>query len=292
MSSLSCDVPPDETDAGSASTSRSWVDRELLAGADEDVCLHLGTPLTRKELRELVESAQGSLAQAGLRGGGTVTLHLPPSLGYVASLLAAWRIGAQVSLLDHRLSRAEVDKALDRLAPQVVVQARDVTSSAMSGYATLTAHPVARPDGVPAQTPHALVQLSSGSTGPSKVIARTSDDLLRELGTYGKLDNYPRAGTRIVLLASIVHVLGLVGGLLHCLHAGLELAFPDRLTADGIRAAVTLSNKPTMLLGVPFHAELLTADPRPMPSLTSMVVAGELTRPWVPTAFTAAYGVP
>lgn len=268
------------------------MDHELLSGADEDVCLHLGTPLTRKELRELVESAQGSLAQAGLRGGGTVTLHLPPSLGYVASLLAAWRIGAQVSLLDHRLSRAEVDKALDRLAPQVVVQARDVTSAAMSGYATLTPHPVARPGGVPAQTPHALVQLSSGSTGPSKVIARTSDDLLRELGTYGKLDNYPRAGTRIVLLASIVHVLGLVGGLLHCLHAGLELAFPDRLTADGIRAAVTLSNKPTMLLGVPFHAELLTADPRPMPSLTSMVVAGELTRPWVPAAFTAAYGVP
>ena len=95
-----------------------------------------------------------------------------------------------------------------------------------------------------------------------------------------------------MLLASIVHVLGLVGGLLHSLHAGLELAFPDRLTADGIRTAVGASDKPTMLLGVPFHAELLTADPKPMPALTRMVVAGELTRPWVPAAFRSGYGVP
>lgn len=271
---------------------RTWVDTELLDGADDDVCLRLGTPLTRKELRRLVDSQHDLLAGAGLAAGGTVALHLRPSAGYVASLLAAWRIGAQVSLLDHRLSRAEVDRALDRLAPQVVVEGRDVTGAAMSGYVELAAHPIVRPGGIPAKTPHALIQLSSGSTGPSKVIARTSADLLDELGRYAKLDDYPRAGTRIVLLASIVHVLGLVGGLLHSLHAGVELAFPDRLTADGIRAAVALSEKPTMLLGVPFHAELLTADPRPVPSLTRMVVAGELTRPWVPAAFTAGYGVP
>jgi len=68
--------------------------------------------------------------------------------------------------------------------------------------------------------------------------------------------------------------------------------FPDRLTADGIRAAVSAGEAPTMVLGVPFHAELLTADPRPLPQLTKMVVAGELTRPWVRPAFTAGYGVP
>ena len=68
---------------------------------------------------------------------------------------------------------------------------------------------------------------------------------------------------RIVLRASIVHVLGLVGGLLRSLHAGVELAFPDRLTANSIRAAVAFSDKSTMLLGMPFHAGLLTADPRP-----------------------------
>ncbi|HEY3906725.1 MAG TPA: class I adenylate-forming enzyme family protein [Streptosporangiaceae bacterium] len=274
------------------STSGKWVDRELLAGPDDDVCLHLGSPVTRKDLRQRVESQQDRLVEAGLTDGGTAALHLPPSLGYVAALLAAWRIGAQVSLLDHRLSRAEVDKAVDRLAPQVVVEAREVTTAPMSGWATLTAEPVRRPAGVPARTAHSLIQLSSGSTGPSKVIARTADDLIFELNRYDQLERYPRAGSRIVLLASIVHVLGLVGGLLHSLHAGIELGFPDRLTADGIRTAVGVSDKPTMLLGVPFHAELLTADPKPMPALTAMVVAGELTRPWVPAAFRAGYDVP
>src|SRR5258708_9655576 len=152
MSALNCDVPPDGTDPRSADALTTWVDRELLAGTDEDVCLHLGTPLTRIELRQLVESQQSLLAEAGLRAGGTVALHLPPSLGYVASLLAAWRLGAQVSLLDHRLSRAEVDRALDRLTPQVVVEARDATNAPMSGYATRTAQPAARPGGVAPRT--------------------------------------------------------------------------------------------------------------------------------------------
>jgi 3-hydroxy-4-methylanthranilate adenylyltransferase len=292
MSESGCDLPPDGTVRSSVDASLNWVDRELLAGDDADVCLYLGAPTTRAELRSLVEAEQALLTQAGLEPGGTVTLILPPSLGYVASLLAAWRIGAQVSLLDHRLARAEIDKALERLVPQVVVEGQDVSTRFMSGYATLNAVPAARPGGEPARSNHALIQLSSGSTGPSKVIARTCEDLIDELGRYAKLDDYPGSGTAIVLLASIVHVLGLVGGLLHSLHAGIELVFPDRLTADGIRAAVAANDKPTMVLGVPFHAELMTADARPMPALTKMVVAGELTRPWVRPAFTAGYGVP
>lgn len=292
MSESRWDRPPDGTDHRPPVASPSWVDTELLAGADDDVCLYLGKPLTRAELRELVLGQEDQLRAAGLRQGGSVTLHLPPSAGYVAALFAAWRIGAQVSLLDHRLSRAEVARAVDRLAPQVLVEPKDVESQPMSGWATVTAAATARPGGVPASTEHALIQLSSGSTGPSKVIARTAADLVDELGRYEKLEYYPPAGTAIVLLASIVHVLGLVGGLLHCLHAGVELVFPDRLTVDGIRGAVAFSDTPTMILGVPFHAELLSADPRPLPQLTRMVVAGELTRPWVPGAFTAGYGVP
>jgi acyl-coenzyme A synthetase/AMP-(fatty) acid ligase len=300
MSEPGSALPPDGTVSTSGVTAGNgvnvttghWVDRELLAGADDDVCLYLGAPTTRSELRSLVAAQQELLSTAGLRPGGTVTLILPPSLGYVTSLLASWRIGAQVSLLDHRLARPEIDKALDQLAPQVVVEPKEITARFMAGYATVDAVPAPRPGGAPAGTAHALIQLSSGSTGPSKVIARTSDDLIFELGRYEKLADYPGGGTRIVLLASIVHVLGLVGGLLHSLHAGLELVFPDRLTADGIRGAVTAGDEPTMLLGVPFHAELLTADPRPLPQLTKMVVAGELTRPWVRPAFTAGYGVP
>ena len=272
--------------------SGEWVSDALLAGDPGDPCLWMGGPVTHGELASLVDARQRLLESAGLRPGGTATIQLPPSLEYVAVLLAAWRAGAQVSLLDHRLVRREVDNALDRLAPQVVVTPDSVAAAPMAGYAQAVARAQARPGGRPAATPHVLIQLSSGSTGPSKMIARTAADLLAELGRYAQLDEYPRPGERTVVLASMVHVLGLVGGLLHGLHAGVELVFPDRLTADGIRTAVAASSEPTTILGVPFHAELLATGSAHLPQLKRMVVAGELVRPWVPAKFTAAYGVP
>jgi 3-hydroxy-4-methylanthranilate adenylyltransferase len=280
--------------AGPFPASGDWVDELLLAGDERQVCLQIGGPVSRQELRRLVSERQDQLASAGLAEGGTVSIRLPPSLSYVATLLAAWRLGGQVSLLDHRLARGEVDRALDRLRPQVVVYAEQISGPPMAGYAQATAVAEARAGGQPAATPHALIQLSSGSTGPSKVIARTATDLAAELDRYCQLAEYPRSGDRIVLLASIVHVLGLVGGLLHSLHAGVQLVFPDRLTADGILRAVTADEAPTMILGVPFHAELLcaAAEVPPMPQLIRMVVAGELTRPGVPEKFTDLYRVP
>lgn len=284
------------------SRSAGWVDEVLLAGDDKQACFWFGRPVDRGALNDLVADKQRELSAAGLAAGGTVSLRLPPSLGYVAALLAAWRIGAQVSLLDHRLTQYEVDRALQRLTPQVLVQVADadaaqapqVPMSAMRGYAEIETVATARDDGQPAASEHALVQLSSGSTGPSKVIARTAADLRAELGRYARLDGYPRRGDRIVCLASVVHVLGLVGGLLHSLHAGVQLVFADRLTSDGILTAVATGDRPTMILGVPFHAELLASatKPRSLPQLVRMVVAGELVRPHVPGAFTARYGVP
>ena len=100
-----------------------WVDEVLLAGPADDVCLQLAAPVSRGELVRLVAERRRALADAGLRRGGSVALCLPPSLAFIANLLACWRIGAQAALLDHRLTAFEVDVALRRLAPQVVVTA-------------------------------------------------------------------------------------------------------------------------------------------------------------------------
>lgn len=269
-----------------------WVDEILLAGADDANCLHIGEPVSRAGLRELVTGRQQRLAAAGLRPGGTVALHLAPSLTYVANLLAAWRLGAQVLLLDHRLTAHEVATAVDRIAPQLLVRGSAVPA-ALRAYAVVTDEVVAVPGGRPATTGHALLQLSSGSTGPSKVIGRTAASLVEELDRYTRIDGTPRAGERIVLLASMVHVLGLVGGLLHALHTGAALVLPDRLTVDGILRALA-GDRPATLLGVPYHLELLTsgAPPPPLPALRRMTTGGELVRPALHDAFTARYGVP
>jgi acyl-coenzyme A synthetase/AMP-(fatty) acid ligase len=273
-------------------TSAEWVDEILLAGADSDICLRSDGPIDRSALRQMVAACQSRLAAAGLRAGGSLALRLPPSLAYVANLLAGWRIGAQVILLDHRLTQFEVDAALARLAPQVVVAPESVKGGLrtfVEVIETVSTYP-----GHPAETPHAVVQLSSGSTGPSKVIARTAEDLVTEIWRYTQMDGVPEPGERIIVLASMVHVLGLVGALLYGLHAGVELVPPERLTGDSILDAVAAQDTPATVLGVPFHIGLLTStvDPPKLPQLKRMTTGGELQPAAVVAAFTEKYGVP
>ncbi|WP_031068545.1 class I adenylate-forming enzyme family protein [Streptomyces sp. NRRL WC-3742] len=270
------------------------MDELLLAGPGGEECLHLGTPLDRAALRALVEEQCTRLAAVGLGPGGTAALRLPPSVAFVTSLLACWRLGAQVALLDHRLTDHEIEAAVERLAPQVLVGATHGPASALRGFSEVEPEAVALPGGRPAATGHALIQLSSGSTGPAKVIARTASDVIRELDCYRRLMDFPGGGDRVVLLSSVVHVLGLVGGLLNALRARTALTIPERMTAAGILAAVAASDRPTTVIGVPFHAELLagTVAPPALPLLRRMIVAGELVRPGLAALFTERYGVP
>lgn len=268
------------------------VDENLLAGADDQVCLTFGESLRRADLRRLVAERESRLRAAGLGPGLTVALRLPPSVAFVANLLAAWRIGAQACLLDHRLTDHEVQQALDRVGPMVVVSSRGSTGARLRAYVDVVEQ-IERYPGRPAQTSHCLLQLSSGSTGPSKVIGRTPESLLAELHRYRQIDGVPLPGERIILLASMVHVLGLVGGVLYGLHTGAEVVLPERVTGDAILAAVAQSPAPATLLGVPFHIELLASGAHGLhlPQLRGMTTGGELVRPDVYTAFVERFGV-
>ncbi|MFE9202304.1 class I adenylate-forming enzyme family protein [Micromonospora sp. NPDC007230] len=269
------------------------MDDILFTGRPTDVCLRLPEPVDKGTLRRLVGEAQARLAEAGLRPGGAAALRLPPSLAYVVNLLATWRSGAQAVLLDHRLTDHEVDRALRRLTPQVVVAPVRTGGGALRIFVDVTEGITAYSDR-PAGSPHAVIQLSSGSTGPSKVIGRTAEDLVGEVHRYTRIDGVALPGERIILLPSMVHVLGLVGGLLYGLHAGVELVPPERLTGDAILAAVAAQHTPATVLGVPFHIGLLasTTPAGPLPQLKRMTTGGELVPAAVARAFTDRYGVP
>lgn len=277
---------PLETDPG-------WVDEVLLSGPGDGVCLRLPAPVDRATLRRLVADAQAGLVDAGLRPGGAAALRLPPSLAYVVHLLATWRVGAQAILLDHRLTDHEVDRALRRLTPQVVVTPARTGGGALRVFVDVTAGVTGYADR-PAVSGHAVIQLSSGSTGPSKVIGRTAGDLVAEVHRYTRIDGVALPGERIVLLPSMVHVLGLVGGLLYGLHAGVELVPPERLSGDAVLAAIAAADTPATVLGVPFHIGLLasTRPGGPLPQFKRMTTGGELVPAAVARAFTDRFGVP
>ncbi|MEU5365703.1 AMP-binding protein [Streptomyces sp. NPDC005925] len=275
----------------------SWVDELLLHTVADDTApaVHIGERLDRAAFRREVGAHQARLAEAGLRRGGSVALQLPPSLALLTGMLAAWRTGAQVVLLDHRLTGRETDQALRRVGPQFVVRpAGPVRRGSLRGFHAVDATVEPYADGRPAATDHALVQLSSGSTGPSKVIGRTAGELVAEVHRYTRIEGMPRPGDRVVVLNSLIHAMGLMAGLLHSLHAGIEIVLPQRMTADGILAAVAERTAPTVIMGVPFHAELLgsVSSPPALPHLVRAVSAGELVRPRAADAFAARYGVP
>ncbi|MEH0972463.1 class I adenylate-forming enzyme family protein [Micromonospora sp. CPCC 205546] len=281
------------TTGNPAPTDPIWVDEILLRGRSTDICLRLPEPVDRGALRRLVADAQVRLAAAGLRPGGAAALRMPPSLAYVVNLLATWRSGAQAILLDHRLTDHEVDRALRRLTPQVVVAPVRTGDSGLRVFVDVTEGVTAYADR-PAVSGHAVIQLSSGSTGPSKVIGRTADDLVAEVLRYSRIDGVALPGERIILLPSMVHVLGLVGGLLHGLHAGVELVPPQRLAGDAVLAAIAADDSPATVLGVPFHIGLLasTRPTGPLPQFRRMTTGGELVPAAVARAFTDRYGVP
>ena len=269
-----------------------WVDEVLLSGDADRPCLFFDTPITRRELRRMVQERQAEQEAGGLRKGGSVALCLAPSVAFIANLLAAWRIGTQATLLDYRLTKYEVDQALERLAPQLVVTGEILGNAPLRGFHEVRESYSPYP-GQAAQTSHAVIQLSSGSTGPSKVIGRTAADLIAEIHRYTQIDGVPLAGERIVSMASMVHVLGLVGGLLYGLHADAQLAVPARMTPHGILDTVAAGKEPTTLLGVPYHIELLTSvtSPPPLPQLIGMTTGGELVRAQVHDAFVDRYGI-
>jgi 3-hydroxy-4-methylanthranilate adenylyltransferase len=211
----------------------------------------------------------------------------------VVNLLATWRSGAQAILLDHRLTDHEVDRALARLTPQVVVAPVHAVGGALRVFVDVT-EAVTRYADRPATSEHAVIQLSSGSTGPSKVIGRTADDLVAEVRRYTRIDGVALPGERIVLLPSMVHVLGLVGGLLYGLHAGVELVPPQRLSGEAILAAVRAQDTPATVLGVPFHIGLLasTRPDGPLPQFKRMTTGGELVPAATAQTFADRFGVP
>jgi acyl-coenzyme A synthetase/AMP-(fatty) acid ligase len=270
-----------------------WVDDVVLTGPDDGICFRVPGPIDRGKLRQLVRDRQKELAKSGFRPGGAVALRLPPSMAFVTHLLAIWRGGGQAILLDHRLTDYEVRRAIERLVPQVVVSPERPVPAGLRTFVEVDTD-LASYSGHPAGTAHAAVQLSSGSTGPSKVIGRTADDLVAEVLRYTRIDGVPQRGERLILLPSMVHVLGLVGGLLYGLHAGVELVPPARLTGDAILQAIGSATTPATVLGVPFHIGLLASvqDPPWLPQFKRMTTGGELVPAAVSRAFEEKYGVP
>lgn len=270
----------------------TWATRLLTQGEDSDIWAVADQAVTFGELRSEVRKHSDLLAQHGVNAGTSVALCLPPSLTLMYVMLAAWCNGAQVMLIDARTPPAEKNRMVSLCSPHFLLTGappRD-TSSYLLPDVPFKVEP--GPAQMVTDPDVCLVQFSSGSTGLPKVIGRTSGALLAELGRYAALDGMPRSGERVLLLNSVIHTMGLVGGILHGLNSAVTMVFPASLRPhDLFQAAV--QNEVNAVLGVPLHYALMTAAPGKFPtSLRLAVSAGERLPTEVWEKFVTCYGLP
>ncbi|MFJ3640766.1 class I adenylate-forming enzyme family protein [Streptomyces sp. NPDC090108] len=269
-----------------------WGERLLGRWHDDDVWTLADRAVSYGELRERVGLLAAGLAAEGIGRDSTVALCMPPSLTLLHAMLAAWTRGAQVMLIDVRSTAFEIDRLLRICEPQFLLSAQPVSPMTRYLVEDVPFTLERRATGRPAVPEFCLVQASSGSTGEPKVIGRSSASLLAELDRYAALEGMPGAGERVLLLNSVIHTMGLVGGVLHGLNSGAQMVYPSRMRAESIVESARAAEAGA-IFGVPVHFALLARSaPGPLPSLRLAVSAGELLPLRVWTRFQERYGLP
>ncbi|GLY52114.1 class I adenylate-forming enzyme family protein [Lentzea sp. NBRC 102530] len=248
------------------------------------------TTVTHGLLRADVLAHADRFGAVGIGEGSTVAVQVPPSFSHLEAVLALWSLGAQVISIDHRLKPAEAHALHALTHPQFLVHP---SGSSASGFQERYGLVATRVDGLPASSPHRLVQFSSGSTGRSKVIGRSTQSLIDEVARFEASAGMARRGERLLLLNSPAHSFGLIGGLLHALSAGVHLVFAEKPTAAAIlRQAREFAVD--FVTGLPFHFDLLASSPdrASLRTVRGAFAGGELMPQEVASRFLAEYGIP
>ncbi|MER6535538.1 class I adenylate-forming enzyme family protein [Streptomyces sp. 900105755] len=258
----------------------------------DEVWAHGETVVPRARLQAETERTLGTLRAHGVRGGGTVAVQVPPSFTLLWSVFALWSAGAQVMLLDPRLTPAETTRLLELCEPQFHLTSGTAGRSTAVFRDECEVVVERRPTGRAAQSEHCLLQFSSGSTGLPKVIGRTGRSLLAEVERFAALPDMPKRGENLLLLSSLVHSFGLIGGVLHALSTGVTLHFAAR--PQPYELLRLMADRPVdAVFGVPVHFDLLSraATVPSLPALRLAVSGGEAMPSEVSARFAERHGV-
>lgn len=249
------------------------------------------TTVTYARLEAQVTQAANDLAARGVSEGRVVAIRIPPSRTLIRVVLATWRLGATLVLLDHRATQAEVKSWLELVGPDFVLESgRDAaTSLRLKDDVPFVITQRAAANATLAD--YALIQFTSGSTGRPKVIARTADSLLREAARIDSLSEFIRPSDRVLLLSSMQHSFGLLAGALNVLRHGSQLILPRSALPRDLASG--LERGASVVLGVPFHFRLLAALPRSLrtPHLRLAISGGERLPEQVAHDFRARFGL-
>lgn len=153
---------------------------ELLAGLPDTAVHTLTTDVSRDDLSVSADRLAAILDEAGLVTGQVVAAMLPNDATTVAALFGTWRAGGVYTPLNPRAADAEVASHLATLRPVAVITTPELTHRFSESTLPLVAgshlmwslSPSSEPPPDPRQydTDVALLQFTSGTTGPPKPV--------------------------------------------------------------------------------------------------------------------------
>ena len=160
----------------------------LLDGDPEALVVRAGAEaLTRAELVRDATVVRDSLVTAGVGPGEAVAAVLPDRPATLAALFGAWLARAVYLPLNPRATAGEQARVLEAVRPAVLLNAGGIEPARPAGPGGHEPGPPARHD-----LDVALVQLTSGTTGPPKpvplrhsTVLALMDGVLRKLGWRG-----------------------------------------------------------------------------------------------------------
>jgi 3-hydroxy-4-methylanthranilate adenylyltransferase len=252
---------------------RAWWGADLLYQVgDGSLWAGAAGRISRGRFRDEVARLATTLERHGIRAGHSVALCGSPSFTQLWTIFALWSLGAQVVLLDPRLSQQEHRALLELCSPQCCISFGGLSPRGDVFVDECEVLVRWLPAGRPMQSSHCVVQFSSGTTGQIKAIGRTPESLLGELDRLRRVDGMPRAGERVLLLEWVSHSFTLVCGVLHALDVGAAVLFAPRNRPDRIAAMAADAH---VIMGSPRHFDELTAAPGSLPRLRLAVSGGE-----------------
>jgi long-chain acyl-CoA synthetase len=173
---------------------------------DDVVVIDGDTEVTRAELTNRALALRDALVGLGLESGRPVAVMLGNNANAVAALFGVWRAGGVHVPLNPRLTDDEVGRLLDEVGPAAAVTSREhaarfsergIPAVVIEGDAMRVEATESTPAGKAYAPDTALIQLTSGTTGPPKPVLLTHSSVLAMMdGVIGKIRGENAAGKR------------------------------------------------------------------------------------------------
>lgn len=282
--------PVAEPDVPVGKRSPLWGAVEARADDDTVAIVEMGpdgqeATATFRQLHEDVQRVSGGMVDFGICPGDRVALLVPPGIDLAVCVVAAWRVGAVVVLVDAGLGAKGMGRALKSADPKFLIgipkalaaaatlrwpgirvstKALSETQKRLGGIAATL--PELRKRGVdvempptPSDSDMAAIGFTSGATGPAKGVRyrhhqlQAQRDAIVDLYDIGKSDRLVAAFGPFALLGTLMGIPSVV--------PSMSVTSPGSLTAAALVAAVAAVDA-TLVFASPAALTNVTATAR------------------------------